>query len=201
MTLNIDIALNVTGELADRIEEHNAKHAAWQSDSASLKAQRSNLLEADPLRIEPSGLSASRERLTTDYLGWLQAGAKLAESAFGILGEITPMADEILRIAEEKAPKVLETVVADMAKAGITEKSMPGWGHNQQVARRQLEHQARQSSTCREAFDAIKGAKLTVQEIGEQRRAITEALKAIREEARRLVHKVIAGDSTGLQLT
>ncbi|MBA2116831.1 hypothetical protein [Bremerella alba] len=201
MSFNIDIALNVNGELANQIEDHNAAHSAWQADSASLKALRTGLLNADPLGIEPSGLSASREKLTTDYLALLQREAKLAESALSLLVELGPLAEKSREDAEANAAKVLEKVIAKMAKAGITEQSMPGWGHNEAAARHQLEYQAAQSSDYREAFGFIEGAKLTIREIGEQRRAITEALKAIREDAKRLVHKVIAGDSAGLQLT
>ncbi|PQO46719.1 hypothetical protein [Blastopirellula marina] len=190
----------IVGALLERVETHNADVAAWNADKAKLRANRKRILDADPFSIDPATLSATREKLTADYLSLLQREAAIAEATLALLEELAPICHEAEQKALADAEAVLSQVLAKMAKAGITLESQQAWPHNPGAARHQLEHQGKQSSDYRAAYVAAQEVKEACSNLVKQKMSLKSALDAIRNDAKRLIEKAVAGDSAGLQL-
>lgn len=200
MSFHITLQPFIVGGLLERVEAHNADLATWEADKAKLKATRKRILDADPFGVDPASLSATREKLTADYLASLQHEATIAESAVALLDELAPVARQAEEQALADADAVLSQVLAKMAKAGITLESQQGWPHNPEIAKRQLDVQGKQSADYRAAYATAQEVKETCASLVKQRASLKGAFEAIRDDAKRLIQKAVAGDSAGLQL-
>lgn len=190
----------ISGALLQQVKAFNRDLEALENEKANLIAMRKGILDADPLSVDPASLSATRERLTSGYLATLKREAELANRFNALSTEMVDAAETAMHAADEESSNVLQKVIGKMAEAGITVKSMLGWGKDPRSAQKQLEHQAKTSSDFKEAQHRMTTIREFSRSINEQRRNAMEALNTARENAKRLIEKAVAGDSAGLQL-
>lgn len=183
--------LSLSGQLLDRIASHNTQHDEWQNDQASLTATRQAIGSADPIIVDPVEVMAIRDRLPSQQLEITQRGYRLAERAKGLLRELMPIAEKTIQAAEDQLAKTLRRSLKGLAKMGITIETMPAWPANRQVAERQLEMRAKETSDYKAAVAVLEEAKVARQQIEQQHRETSQAMGEIRERAKRLVVSLV----------